>query len=139
MLMGRFEYSLDAKGRVNFPPKFRAEMGDVLYVTKWFDKCLVVYSREQWKKMDEKFENMSTVRSKDILRILYGNVAEVVPDKQGRILLPQYLRDHAGITRDVVVIGARTYAEMWDKDTYRENEGVNNFASITEQLKELGF
>ena len=139
MLMGRFEYSLDAKSRVNFPPKFRAEMGDVLYVTKWFDKCLVVYSREQWQKMDEKFESMSTVRSKDILRILYGNVTEVTPDKQGRILLPQYLRDHAGITKDIIIIGARTYAEIWDKRVYEENEGVNNITSITEQLKELGF
>ena len=139
MLMGRFEYSLDAKSRVKFPPKFRAEMGEVLYVTKWFDKCLVVYSREQWRKMDEKFENMSTVRSKDILRILYGNVTEVSPDKQGRILLHQYLRDHAGITKDIVIIGARTYAEIWDKTVYEENEGVNNISSITEQLKELGF
>ena len=106
MLMGRFEYSLDAKSRTNFPPKFRNEMGDTLYVTKWFDKCLVVYGQEQWDKLDSKFDDMPTVQSKELLRILYGNVAEVNPDKQGRILLPQYLKDHANITKDIVIIGA---------------------------------
>ena len=70
MLMGRYEYSLDAKSRTNFPPKFRAEMGDTLYVTKWFDKCLVVYGQRQWEKLDSKFENMPTVQSKELLRIL---------------------------------------------------------------------
>ena len=92
MLMGRYEYSVDAKSRTNFPPKFRTEMGDTLYVTKWFDNCLVVYGEEQWEKLDSKFENMPTVRSRDLLRKLYGNVSEVIPDKQGRILLPQYLK-----------------------------------------------
>lgn len=139
MLMGRFEYSLDAKSRVNFPPKFRAEMGEVLYVTKWFDKCLVVYSRDQWEKLDEKFEAMSTVRSKDILRILYGNVAEVIPDKQGRILLPRYLRKHAGIEKDVVIIGAKNYAEIWDKAAYENNEDMNDISAITDQLIDLDF
>lgn len=139
MLMGRYEYSLDAKSRTNFPPKFRAEMGDTLYVTKWFDKCLVVYGRRQWEKLDSKFENMPTVQSKELLRILYGNVAEVSADKQGRILLPQYLKDHAGITKDIVIIGARNYAEIWDKAAYEENQKQNDFAFIEQKLKDMEF
>lgn len=139
MLMGRYEYSLDAKSRTNFPPKFRAEMGETLYVTKWFDKCLVVYGRRQWEKLDSKFENMPTVQSKELLRILYGNVAEVSADKQGRILLPQYLKDHAGITKDIVIIGARNYAEIWDKAAYEENQKQNDFAFIEQKLKDMEF
>ena len=139
MLMGRYEYSLDAKSRTNFPPKFRNEMGDTLYVTKWFDKCLVAYGQEQWDKLDSKFDNMPTVQSKELLRILYGNVAEVNPDKQGRILLPQYLKDHANITKDIVIIGARTYAEIWDKEAYIENEKANDFASIERKLIDMEF
>ncbi len=139
MLMGRYEYSLDAKSRVNFPPKFRAEMGDTLYVTKWFDKCLVVYGQEQWDKLDSKFNDMPTVASKDLLRILYGNVNEVNPDKQGRILLPAYLKEHAGITKDIVVIGARSYAEIWDKAAYEEHEKINDFASIEGKLIDMEF
>lgn len=139
MLMGRYEYSLDAKSRVNFPPKFRAEMGDTLYVTKWFDKCLVVYGRRQWEKLDSKFDNMPTVQAKELLRILYGNVIEAVPDKQGRILLPRYLKEHAGITKDVIITGARTYAEIWDKDAYEANQKVNDFASIEQKLKDMEF
>ena len=139
MLVGRYEYSLDAEGRTNFPPKFRAEMGDTLYVTKWFDKCLVVYGQRQWEKLDSKFENMPTVQSKELLRILYGNVAEVSADKQGRILLPQYLKDHAGITKDIVIIGARNYAEIWDKAAYEENQKQNDFAFIEQKLKDMEF
>ena len=139
MLMGRYEYTVDAKSRANFPPKFRAEMGETLYVTKWFDKCLVVYGEEQWEKLDSKFDDMPTVQSKELLRILYGNVAEITPDKQGRILLPQYLKDHANITKEIVVIGARTYAEIWDKAAYEENEKKIDFASIEQKLIDMEF
>ena len=139
MLMGRYEYTVDAKNRANFPPKFRVEMGETLYVTKWIDKCLVVYGEEQWQKLDSKFDDMPTVQSKELLRILYGNVAEITPDKQGRILLPQYLKDHANIRKDIVVIGARTYAEIWDKAAYEENEKKNDFASIEQKLIDMEF
>lgn len=139
MLMGRYEYSLDAKSRTNFPPKFRSEMGETLYITKWFDKCLVVYGEEEWSKMDSKFDTMPTIKAKELLRIIYGNVAEISPDKQGRILLPQYLKEHAGINKDIVVIGARNYAEIWDKTAYEENEKINNFASIEQKLMDMEF
>ncbi|MEG1863166.1 MAG: division/cell wall cluster transcriptional repressor MraZ [Oscillospiraceae bacterium] len=139
MLMGRFEYSLDAKSRTNFPPKFKAEMGDTLYVTKWFDDCLVVYSQEEWNRLDAKFATMPTVGAKELLRILYGNVTEVTPDKQGRILLPQYLKKHAKIDKDIVIIGARSYAEIWDRATYEKNEQVNDFASIQQKLIDMEF
>ncbi len=139
MLMGRFDYTVDSKSRANFPPKFRGEMGDVLYVTKWFDKCLVAYGKEQWDKLDSRFDDMPTVQAKDMLRVLYGNAVELVPDKQGRILLPQYLKDHAGITKDIVVIGARSYAEIWDKRAYEEHQRNTDFAAIERKLIDMEF
>ncbi len=139
MLMGRYDYVLDAKSRTNFPPKFRAEMGETLYVTKWFDQCLVVYSQEQWEKLDEKIASLPLTKSRELRRKLYGNVIEVNPDKAGRILLPAYLKEHANITKDIVIIGARSYAEIWDKQAYEDNEKANDFAAIEQQLADLEF
>ena len=139
MLMGRFDYTVDSKSRANFPPKFRNEMGDVLYVTKWFDKCLVAYGQEQWDKLDSRFDDMPTVQAKDMLRVLYGNAVELTPDKQGRILLPQYLKDHAGITKDIVIIGARSYAEIWDKEAYEKHQRNTDFAAIEQKLIDMEF
>ena len=137
--MGRYEYSLDSKSRVNFPPKFRAEMGDNLYVTKWFDGCLVVYGERRWQSLDEKFARLPVTKSRDLRRIIYGNATEVQPDKQGRILLPQYLKEHAKIQKDVVVIGARDYAEIWDRQAYEEYEKTNDFSSIEGKLDDMEF
>lgn len=139
MLMGRYEYSLDTKSRVNFPPKFRAEMGDNLYVTKWFDGCLVVYGERRWQGLDEKFARLPVTKSRDLRRIIYGNATEVQPDKQGRILLPRYLKDHAKIQKDIVVIGARDYAEIWDRQAYEEYEKTNDFSSIEGKLDDMEF
>ena len=139
MLMGRYEYSLDAKSRVNFPPKFRAEMGDNLYVTKWFDGCLVVYGERRWQSLDEKFARLPVTKSRDLRRIIYGNATEVQPDKQGRILLPRYLKDHAKIQKDIVVIGARDYAEIWDRQAYEEYEKTNDISSIEGKLDDMEF
>lgn len=139
MLMGRYDYVLDAKNRTNFPPKFRAEMGEVLYITRWFDSCLVVYSREQWKKLDDKVGTLPITQSRQLRRKLYGSVVEVTPDKQGRIVLTEHLKEHAKLTKDVVIIGARDYAEIWDKATYEENDMANGFDSIESRLAELEF
>ena len=139
MLMGRYEYSLDAKSRVNFPPKFRAEMGDNLYVTKWFDGCLVVYGERRWQSLDEKFARLPVTKSRDLRRIIYGNATEVQPDKQGRILLPRDLKEHAKIQKDIVVIGARDYAEIWDRQAYEEYEKTNDFSSIEGKLDDMEF
>ncbi len=139
MLMGRYEYSLDAKSRTNFPPKFKAKMGDTLYVTKWFDSCLVVFGEKEWEEMDSKFANLPITKSRELTRMFYGNAAEINPDKQGRILIPQYLKDHAKLEKDIVIIGSRKYAEIWNKEEYEANEKLNDFASIEEKLAELEF
>ncbi len=139
MLMGRYEYSLDVKSRTNFPPKFKSKMGDTLYVTKWFDNCLVVFGEKEWEEMDAKFQNLPITKSRELTRMFYGNATEVSPDKQGRILIPQYLKDHAKLEKDIVIIGSRKYAEIWNKEDYEAYEKLNDFPSIEEKLAELEF
>ena len=137
MLMGRYEYSLDAKSRVNFPPKFRAEMGDNLYVTKWFDGCLVVYGERRWQSLDEKFARLPVTKSRDLRRIIYGNATEVQPDKQGRIAIAPALRAYAGLTSEVVVVGMDDHAEIWDKaayTAYTESVSAEDIAALAEEI-----
>ncbi len=139
MLMGRYEYSLDVKSRTNFPPKFRAKLGDVLYITKWFDDCLVVFGEKEWYEIDAKFVDLPITKAKALIRNLYNNAAEIIPDKQGRILIPQHLKAHASLEKDIVILGSRKYAEIWDKEKYETYEAENDFQSIEEKLAELEF
>ena len=93
----------------------------------------------RWQSLDEKFARLPVTKSRDLRRIIYGNATEVQPDKQGRILLPQYLKEHAKIQKDIVVIGARDYAEIWDRQAYEEYEKTNDFSSIEGKLDDMEF
>ncbi len=114
MLMGEYQHNMDLKGRVTVPSKFREDLGDKFYVSKGLDGCLFVLSSEQWERLVEKLAALPMAQGKKIQRYFFSGAVEVEPDKQGRILLPQNLRDHAGLEKDVTVIGAATRAEIWD-------------------------
>ena len=137
-LMGTFEHTIDAKGRMAFPNKLRERIGLSFIVTIGPEKCLYVYSEEEWENFTEKIKTLTGDKAR-AAKLFIVKACTVEPDKQGRILLPQYLKDHAGITKDIVVIGARTYAEIWDKDAYIENEKANDFASIERKLIDMEF
>lgn len=122
MLTGRYEYNLDAKSRMNFPPKFREEMGDTIYITKWLDGCIAVYGEEKWNELNDKLNALPQIKSRELLRFIYGNAQDVTLDKQGRILLPRYLKEHAEIEKDIVVIGVGDHAEIWNRRKYGEYE-----------------
>lgn len=114
MLMGEYAYSIDAKGRLNFPAKFRDEMGERFVVTRWLDNCLVAFPMEEFAQVAEAFAQKGMAKSRDIQRFLFSAAEEVMPDKQGRILLPAVLRRHAGLEKEVTIIGNRNHAEIWD-------------------------
>lgn len=122
MLTGRYEYNLDAKSRMNFPPKFREEMGDTIYITKWLDGCIAVYGEEKWNELKDKLNALPQIKSRELLRFIYGNAQDVTLDKQGRILLPRYLKEHAEIEKDIVVIGVGDHVEIWNRRKYDEYE-----------------
>ena len=105
MFMGEFNHSVDAKGRVIVPSKFRDKLGESFVVTKGFDRCLSIYDMENWTEVQEKLVKMPmlTEDSRTIRRMMAGSAAEAECDKQGRVLIPAPLREYAGIKKDAVI------------------------------------
>lgn len=140
MFIGEYHHSLDSKGRLSVPVKFRAELGSSAIVTKGLDACLFVYPKEEWLKMTEKLAQLPVASSsaRSFSRMLLSGAMEVEIDKQGRALLPAYLRDYAGIEGDVVATGVLNRVELWDKlawSDYRKNSESNasdNAENLTE-------
>ncbi len=118
MFLGEHEYRVDAKGRVPLPPKYREDLKDGLVLTAGPEKCIVAYSTAEWATLSSKLTAGSIVPSKlrRLNRAVFASAYRLdVLDRQGRAALPQVLRDHAGITDEVVVAGANTYFEIWNK------------------------
>ena len=134
MLMGQYEHNLDAKGRINFPARMREELGDRFVITKGLDDCIAVYGMEEWNRLGEKIKSQPIAKARNLQRFFFSGAAEVEPDKQGRILLPQHLREHAGLEKDVTVIGASSRAEIWDSARWNTfNSGLTE-ESIAEAM-----
>ena len=103
MFFGRYDYTIDAKGRLNFPAKFRDAMGESFVVLEWVDNCLFVLPLPEVEKLAEKLEADELMDSWEVSGDLFSTACEVVPDKQGRILLPAELRSYAGLEKDVTI------------------------------------
>lgn len=139
MLIGEYQHNIDPKGRVIIPSKFREDLGECFYVTKGLDGCLFVLSPGEWARLQEKIKAMPISKSRGLQRFFFSGAAEVEPDKQGRVLLPQTLRDYAGLSRDVTVIGASTRAEIWDSARWEEFNSSLTEDSIAEAMDLLEF
>ena len=116
MLIGQYQHNIDAKNRVIVPAKFREDLGERFYVTKGLDGCLFVLSEEGWKRLQDKIVAMPMSKARQLQRFFFSGAAEVEPDKQGRILIPQPLRDYASIEKDVTFIGTGDRAEIWSTE-----------------------
>jgi MraZ protein len=116
---GIYEHNLDAKGRLFIPAKIRDELGDVFYVTISSEPCLSAYSLETWENMNQKVSAMNRIDQKKA-RPIFAHAARCELDGQGRILLPQNLRDFAKLVKDVTVVGIGNSAEFWDSDTWAQ-------------------
>ena len=139
-LMGTFHHNIDTKGRLNFPTKLREILGSSFYVTKSLDQiCLTVYSQEEWDRLSAKIASIPESRGGQVKRWLFSGAGELVPDKQGRLLLPQDLRAFAGLEKDVVVIGAHNKAEIWDKSRWEEMNASLKPEDMRDVLTEAGF
>ncbi|MBR6735266.1 MAG: division/cell wall cluster transcriptional repressor MraZ [Oscillospiraceae bacterium] len=139
MLIGEYQHSLDAKGRISFPSKLREALGASFVVTKGLDNCLFVYRLEDWKILEEKTAQLPTSKARQIQRFLFAGAALVEPDKQGRVLLPQKLREHANLGDDVTVIGVSTRVEIWDTERWNALNEELTSESIADAMDELGF
>lgn len=142
MLLGEFEHSFDLKGRLAVPAKMREELGSKFIITKGLDGCLFVYSSEKWALLEAKLANlpMSRKTARDFARFLFGGACEVECDKQGRVLIPNNLRRHAGLEKNAVVIGVGSRAEIWDADKWYgyAQDNAEAMTDLAEQLDDLG-
>ena len=139
MLIGEYQHTIDAKNRVIVPAKFREDLGSLFYITKGLDGCLFVLSRKGWKQLQAKIDAMPLSKSRGLQRFFFAGAAEAEPDKQGRILIPQNLREYAELEKDVTFIGTSTRAEIWSTEKWnRMNEELTE-ASIVEVMDELEF
>lgn len=126
-MSGELPYTIDIKGRMSFPQRFRDIIGERFVLTRGADHRLVVYSEERWQTLVTQISQMHPGRYREVLTQIYVKGAiPVETDKLGRILVPQALREYAGLVKDVYVVGAIDVAEIWDKATYeRFNSAIN--------------
>lgn len=120
MFVGIYQYAVDAKGRLFIPAKFRIK--NHFIVTIGLDKCLYVYPGNTWEKLENKLETLEfkdKSEERAFKRVLLSGATEVTPDSQGRILIPQALRDYAGLKKDVVIIGASYKFEIWSQNIWQ--------------------
>ena len=140
MFMGEYNHTVDTKGRLIVPSKFREQLGDEFVVTKGLDGCLFVYSKSEWENIEEKFRNvpLTTKDARKFARFFFAGAASCEVDKQGRILLPVVLREYAGIEKDIVSVGVFNRVEIWDKDKWQESNSYDDMDEIAEHMADLG-
>ncbi len=143
MFMGEYSHTIDTKGRLIIPSKFREELGETFVVTKGLDGCLFVFSDEEWKAFEIKLKSLplTNKNARQFARFFVAGATPCELDKQGRILLPATLRKFAGLEKDVVLTGMLNRIEIWSKEKWNENNSLDDVAmdEIAEQMTDLGF
>lgn len=142
MFIGEYQHSLDSKGRIIIPSKFREELGDEFVITKGLDNCLFVYPKNEWRILEDKLKSLPLTNkdARAFIRFFFSGASESILDKQGRVLIPLNLREHSKIDKDAVVIGVSTRLEIWSKEqweSYIDEENLS-YDSIAEKMAELG-
>jgi len=117
---GEYRHSVDDKGRLAVPAKFRAQLGAGAVVSRWLDACLAIHTQDGWNDLSGKVAALPITdpNARRFSRLIFAGAAEVELDRQGRILLPAYLREHIELGGDAVVVGSRDHAEIWVPDTW---------------------
>ena len=142
MFYGEYEHTIDKKGRLIIPSKFRESFKEYdienFYITRGLDKCLFLFTENEWKTQESKFKSVSFTKSESrkFNRLYFSGASNIECDKQGRILIPKYLKDYAAIKRDVMIIGVSNRIEVWAKDAWLEyyNSSKESFEEIAEKM-----
>lgn len=142
MFMGQYNHTIDTKGRLIVPAKFREELGDRFVVTRGLENCLSVYGMPEWKKFEEKLSQlpMTNPNARKFIRFMVSSASECELDKMGRILLPQPLRQMAGLSKNVVLSGMIDHVEIWDQEKWNEANDLSaeDMSDIAVNLEGLG-
>lgn len=139
MLKGTYNQSMDAKGRMSFPAKLREIIGEKFIVTKGIDGCLFVYSMEDFELKAEKIKSLPIAKARALQRSFMGWAVDVEADKQGRILVPQSLREVAALEKEVVVVGVSDRCEIWDRKRWEEFNSAIDDDEMMSALEDVDF
>lgn len=141
MFMGEYQHSIDAKGRLIVPSKFREGLGNTFVITRGLDNCLFGYPMNEWRKLEEKLKELPMTKkdARAFARFFFSGATEVEIDKQGRINIPSTLTSYAKLEKECVVLGVSSKIEIWAKDAWESyfNEAEESFNDIAENL--IGF
>ena len=143
MFMGEYNHTIDPKGRLIIPAKFREALGDEFVVTKGLDGCLFVYANTEWNNFEEKLRTLplTNKNARQFTRFFLAGAAACEVDKQGRILIPQVLREFAKLEKDVVLLGVASRIEIWSKEVWEESSSTydTDMDEVAENMENLGF
>lgn len=143
MFMGEFQHSIDDKGRITIPAKFRDSLGTSFVVTRGLDHCLFVYPQEEWSALETKLKGLPLMKSdaRAFTRFFFSGATECEWDKQGRVNLPANLREYAKLEKDCVVLGVSNRVEIWNRETWQQyfSESEDSFNEIAEKLVNFDF
>lgn len=143
MFMGEYQHSIDDKGRLIIPAKFRDALGPTFIVTRGLDQCLFVYPMSEWKVLEQKLKALPLMKSdaRAFTRFFFSGATECELDKQGRIHIPKILADHAKLEKDCVVIGVSNRVEIWSKQMWESYSQASeeSFNEIAEKLVDFDF
>ena len=143
MFVGEYNHTIDPKGRLIIPAKFREALGDEFVVTKGLDGCLFVYANTEWNNFEEKLRTLplTNKNARQFTRFFLAGAAACEVDKQGRILIPQVLREFAKLEKDVVLVGVASRIEIWSKEVWEESISTydTDMDEVAENMENLGF
>ncbi|MEK7516205.1 MAG: division/cell wall cluster transcriptional repressor MraZ [Patescibacteria group bacterium] len=142
MFIGEYQHTLDEKGRLALPAKYRADLSSGAVVTRGLDRCLFLYPRNEWEKLASRLAALPIAQSntRAIARLMLAGAMDVTPDKMGRMLIPEYLREYASLERSVVLSGLYNRLEIWNAGEWEKYKQATEAqsADIAEKLGELG-
>ena len=134
MFLGTSDHNLDAKGRVILPSEFRAELGDSFYITMGFNRCVQVMSEEEFDRLRSQIRELPADKALSLQYLLISPAKSVTPNSQGRVMIPQKLREDAGLSGEVTVVGMDSRIEIWDKEEFARFMERQKQASLQEAL-----
>lgn len=143
MFMGEYKHNLDTKGRIIVPSKFRELLDEQFVITRGLDRCLFAYTQDEWNRIEEKLKQLPLTKkdARKFTRLFFSGATIAEVDKQGRINIPQNLREYAGLSKECTVIGVSSRIEIWDSSTWEDfyTESEENFEDIAEDLIDFEF
>lgn len=143
MFMGEYQHSIDAKGRMIVPAKFRELLGETFVLTRGLDQCIFGYPMDEWRKLEQKLKDlpMTNKDARAFARFFFSGANEVELDKQGRINIPSTLIQHASLEKECIVLGVSSKIEIWAKDTWNSyfEQSSESFNDIAENLIGIDF